>query len=108
MKRTEQEVLATALFHLNKVEDHANHGLAEELVVDACALRLIAMLDALSKLSETLLTRIFRSDWALMRGMRNRLVHGYATIDKRIIEATIREELPELRRIIERELDLEC
>lgn len=100
-------MLTTALFHLGKVEDHATHDLTEELVIDACALRLIAMLDSLSTLPPATLAKLFHDDWTLMRGMRNRLVHGYATTDRNVIEATIRDELPHLRRVIEGELNLE-
>lgn len=59
MSRTKQEILTTALFHLAKVEQHAVHGLAEELVIDACALRMIAMLDSLSTLPHASLTTLF-------------------------------------------------
>lgn len=107
MSQTDREVLATALFHLQKAESHAAHGLADEIVIDACALRLIAMLDALTRLPDASLINIFSDEWPLMRGMRNRLVHGYATVDQRIIEATIREELPQMRRVIEHELDID-
>lgn len=107
MRRTKREILTTALFHLDKVEQQAAHGLTEELVIDACALRLIALLDSLSGLPHTSLTALFPENWALMRGMRNRLVHGYATVDTSVIEVTIREELPHLRRVIERELALD-
>ena len=76
-------------------------------MIDACALRLIAMLDPLSALPHASLTTLFPENWALMRDMRNRLVHGYATVDTCVIEVTIRAELPHLRRVIERELALD-
>lgn len=35
-------------------------------------------------------------DWLGIRGMRNRLVHGYDSIDLQIVHATITRRLPEL------------
>src|SRR5262249_61682634 len=34
--------------------------------------------------------------WAQMRGMRNRMVHGYFDIDLNIVWATVQSSLPEL------------
>ena len=35
--------------------------------------------------------------WAMMRGMRNRMAHGYFQIDLAIVWATVRESLPPLQ-----------
>ncbi|NJN84971.1 MAG: DUF86 domain-containing protein [Caldilineaceae bacterium] len=34
--------------------------------------------------------------WHLMRGMRNRLVHGYFTVDEQIMWDTVKTDLPPL------------
>ena len=34
--------------------------------------------------------------WSEMAGMRDRLIHGYATVELRIVWTTIEEELPRL------------
>lgn len=40
--------------------------------------------------------------WALMYAMRNRVAHGYFQVDWALIWKTIHQDLPELRRQIER------
>ena len=39
--------------------------------------------------------------WRLIRGMRNRIVHGYDAIDLDIVWNTARESVPELKRYCE-------
>lgn len=39
--------------------------------------------------------------WSEMAGMRDKLIHGYATIDLQIIWTTVREEIPTLKSQIE-------
>ncbi len=39
-----------------------------------------------------------------MKGLRNRIAHGYHTVDAVVLRITVRDELPHLRKIIERRL----
>ena len=39
--------------------------------------------------------------WAEMAGMRDKLIHGYATVELQIVWATIQEEVPGLKTQIE-------
>ena len=80
MSRAENEVLSTALFHLDDVERYAERDLSDEAVLDAIALRLAAMVDALSQLPAEVLDTMFGATWKAMRGMRNRIAHGYHAI----------------------------
>jgi uncharacterized protein with HEPN domain len=43
--------------------------------------------------------------WAPMRGMRNRMVHGYFDIDLNIVWDTVQSSLPELERLLQVESD---
>jgi hypothetical protein len=46
--------------------------------------------------------------WALMAGMRDKLIHDYVNVDRRIVWRTVQEELPGLQRqvrMILQELD---
>lgn len=97
MKQTEQELLVEALVHLEKTRQHAKHDLSDALVQDA-VLRLVAMLDALGRLSEITREHCFGDDWPAMRGMRNRIVHGYMTVDPEVIRLTVRNDLVEIER----------
>jgi uncharacterized protein with HEPN domain len=39
--------------------------------------------------------------WAKMRGMRNVMIHEYFSVNVRIVWATVRDDLPELKQLIE-------
>ncbi len=97
MKKTELQLLTEALRHLDQAIKYSHFDLEEDLVVDAIAMRLVACLDALGQLDEGRLNAVFGGGWHLMRGMRNRLVHGYATFDADFIRHTVRVELTPLR-----------
>lgn len=43
--------------------------------------------------------------WHRMRGMRNRLIHDYNEIDIELVWQTIHEDIPDLKKKIERILD---
>ena len=52
--------------------------------------------EASTRVSETTRARCPEIDWIAIRGMRNRLIHGYDAIDERIVFATLRNRLPGL------------
>lgn len=39
--------------------------------------------------------------WAKMRGMRNVMIHEYFSVNVRIVWTTVRDDLPELKQLIE-------
>jgi uncharacterized protein with HEPN domain len=39
--------------------------------------------------------------WAKMRGMRNVMIHEYFSVNLRIVWATVRDDLPELKQLVE-------
>jgi uncharacterized protein with HEPN domain len=43
--------------------------------------------------------------WAKMRGMRNAMIHEYFSVNVRIVWATVRDDLPDLQRLIEGVVD---
>ncbi len=47
----------------------------------------------------------FGEDWPLIWATRNRIAHGYATIDLGMIKATVRDDLPAFRSSIARALE---
>jgi hypothetical protein len=47
----------------------------------------------------------FGEDWPLIWATRNRIAHGYATIDLGMIKATVRDDLPAFRSSIAQALD---
>ena len=53
----------------------------DQLVIDAICMRLSAAIEALSQVDDQTRDALFGSDWPLMWGMRNRIAHGYASVD---------------------------
>lgn len=106
MTRTDNEAFADALLHLDFIERYSQMNLSESVVIDAIALRLAAMIDSLSTVSPATIEEMFGAEWRAMKGLRNRIAHGYHTVDADVLHITVRDELPPLRRIIEGRLQL--
>ena len=101
MSRTQRECLLEALIHLDQVTRYAERDLTDDAIRDAVALRLAAAIDSLSRLPQDDLTGMFGDVWYDIKATRNRIVHGYLSVSSEIIDATVAEDLPELRSIIE-------
>lgn len=95
MSRTDRELLAESLAHLGALHDHLSRGeMDDQTVADAVSLRLAAAIDAAGRLSTDLRTKVFGEAWPLASATRNRIVHGYAHVDREIIERTVLQDLP--------------
>lgn len=59
-------------------------------------MRLSAAIDALSGIEEARRIAFFGDNWRAMWGLRNRIAHGYVTLDRAAVEATVGNNVPEL------------
>ena len=64
--------------------------------IKAVALDFIVIGEAAGHVPESVAQAHPEIPWAVMRGMRNRLVHAYFSIDPRIVWDTLRNDLPPL------------
>lgn len=97
MSRAPRELLAEVVAHLDALHRHLENGsIDDETVADAVALRLAAAIDALHRGAPGLTTDLFRDEWHVIWGMRNRIAHGYAWIDIETVKVTVDEDLPAL------------
>lgn len=101
MSRTEAEILEQALRHLHRIRDYALLDTTDDVVIDAIALRLAAAIDALARLPQATAHELFGADWPAMRGLRNRIVHGYGVIRTDVVRITVVSEVPEMTARIE-------
>ena len=46
-----------------------------------------------------------KTNWNFIRGMRNRFAHGYGKMDLDVIYSTAKEDIPELYKFIENEIN---
>jgi uncharacterized protein with HEPN domain len=98
VSRSDAERLRDAQFHLEILDSHMQKaGLDDQTVADAVCLRLASAIECVADLSPELRAQAFGEDWPLIWATRNRIAHGYAMIDLRIIKATVRDDLPGFR-----------
>jgi uncharacterized protein with HEPN domain len=106
VSRTERDRITDALSHIDALHRHLDRrDLPDETVADAVSMRLAAAIDALRTPDGSLEGRLFGEDWQFMWAMRNRLTHGYITVDLQIVEATISGDLPDFERTLRAALD---
>lgn len=67
-------------------------------------MRLSAGIEVLARLDSQMRTNLFGNDWQLMWGMRNRIAHGYLLVSSDIARQTIEVDLPDMVRVIGREI----
>lgn len=95
-RRTELEILRTAAWHFTYALRYSKGDVFSDIVIDAISMRLFAGLDALWQLQESVRCEMFGESAHQMRGMRNRIAHGYGTVDAEIIRDTIAVDVPAL------------
>lgn len=95
-RRSRSEILTEAREHFQRCVTYVSYGADEAIVVDAVSLRLSAGIDALRHLDETELSALFGEDWPRMRGMRNRIAHGYGGVEASIVVRTVETRLPSI------------
>lgn len=60
-------------------------------------MRLVEIIgEAAARVSEDARARHPQIPWALIVGMRNRLIHGYNEVDRQVLWETVRTDLPAL------------
>ena len=74
---------------------------ANEILTDSVMFRLIQVSENSDKLSESLKCAHSDISWRAMKGMRNRIVHVYGSVDLTVIYDTISEDIPDLLRRLE-------
>lgn len=69
--------------------------LSDELVQDGVIRNLEIIGEAVTKLSPELKTRHGHVPWGEISGMRNRLIHGYISVNLEIVWSTVEKVLPD-------------
>ena len=72
--------------------------IADELVQDGVIRNLGIIGEAVSKLTPELKARHATVPWSDISAMRNRLIHGYMTVNLEIVWSTVVKVLPEFQR----------
>lgn len=104
MTRSGGELLGDALAHFERIEGYAEGDLNEQVVIDAICMRLSAGIEVLGRLAPDSLEGLFGDSWTDMWGMRNRIAHGYLSVNTDIVRQTVEEDLPPIIAAIRAEL----
>lgn len=106
MSRSDKELVRDALDHLEMLAHHLSRtGIADVTVADAVSLRLAAAIEAISETSTEFREKTFGDDWKIIWATRNRIAHGYAHVDLRIIQSTVEQDIPDFERKLRASLE---
>lgn len=88
-------------FFCFKICEHTNGLSREELednevLVDSCLFRLIQVAENSDKLTPEFKTSYSSIPWQAMKGMRNRIVHEYGSVDLSVVYDTVMHDIPKL------------
>ena len=95
-------------YYLNKIKADLSHiikntiGLSEteiganDILVDSIMFRLIQISENCDKLSDKLKLKNNHIPWRALKGLRNRIVHDYGTVDLSIVFDTVTNDIPYL------------
>lgn len=67
-----------------------------EILVDSCLFRLIQVAENSDKLTAEFKAGYSAIPWRAMKGMRNRIVHEYGSVDLSVVYDTVMHDIPEL------------
>jgi uncharacterized protein with HEPN domain len=106
VSRSAEDRLADARDHLRRLRQHAARGdLADDTILDAVCMRLSAAIECVAGIDENVRTQAFGTSWPAVWAVRNRITHGYAHLDRKIILATVNNDLPDFEAALERVAD---
>jgi uncharacterized protein with HEPN domain len=102
----DEDYLRHILDAISAIESYVTEGeaafRADRKTRDAVIRNLEVVGEAASKLSEDLRDKNADVPWTKIVGMRNRLIHGYLTVDQDVLWSTVADVLPDFKQRIER------
>lgn len=72
-----------------------------ELLQDSMSFRLIQISEDSKKLSDSFKSSKSKIPWTDIVGLRNRIVHDYGNVDLTIVYETLKNDIPEVLKMIE-------
>ena len=106
MSRQARQRLLDVRAAMDAIDAHTGRGdLSDGLVFDAVRVRLIEIGEAVKAVPDEVLASEPDLPWSEIARMRDHLAHRYFDTTHAIVAATVTQDLPELRRAVERLLE---
>ena len=103
MSRPDTDLLQDIADAIRSIRSHLQHGpISVEIVMDAVAMRLLEIGEAVKGLSQEATATEAEVDWRGIAGMRDFLAHHYFATNPEIIQLTIDKRLPLLSDAVSR------
>ena len=100
-KKTDQyyikKIVTDLSFIIAHTEDLSQTQLEEnEVLIDSVMFRLIQISENSDRLTDAFKLQHASIPWRAMKGLRNRIVHEYGSVDLSVVYDTVQRDIPEL------------
>lgn len=101
-----KKVITDLEFIFKHTENISKDELEEnEILVDSVMFRLIQISENANKLSDEFKQNHASIPWRAIKGMRNKIVHEYGSVDLGVVYDTVKEDIPKLLRELKESFD---
>jgi uncharacterized protein with HEPN domain len=104
--RSDRERLLDVIEAIERIEKYSQKSKTEfdnnELVQNWITHHLLIVGEATAQISEEIQDKYSEIPWSKIIGMRNILVHGYFEIDNEVVWSVVENDLPELKKNIQK------
>lgn len=105
MKQTEEVLLQDMLDSIDLVQEYCKKITRVKLLrdvekQDAIARRLAIIGEVAARLPKSAANEMKEVPWKDIVGMRNKIIHDYGDVDVAVLWATVKQDLPPLKKII--------
>lgn len=103
MSRSDDEALEDIAAAITSIHSHLQHGpISIEIVIDAVAMRLLEIGEAVKSLSPEITSTEPAIKWLDIAGMRDFLAHHYFATSSEVVQAVLDKDLPPLEQAVAR------
>lgn len=96
-----KKIITDLAFVCEHTADMSQEELAvNEILVDSVMFRLIQIAENSDKLTPDYKATHSTIPWRAMKGMRNRIVHEYGSVDLSVVYDTVRQDIPDLLKLL--------
>lgn len=102
MRSKDRIIIQKIIGYIDDVEKYtegmeAKDFLDDKKTITACAFTVSQIGEIVKEIEEDTMKKYSDIPWNSIKGMRNRIVHGYENVDLSVLWGTIKESLPELK-----------